>query len=102
MSLEFFDEVETTVANTHFLRAVKDAKQKAPVDLHLTDFDQLGDFEKGYVQRIDIRTLLRPQKVAYYQFKKFLLDDGQRNWVDLIDDASSYRKGRFLDRKTKA
>jgi len=102
MSLEFFDEVETTVANTHFLRAVKDAKQKAPVDLHLTDFDQLGEFEKTYVKRLDIRSLLKPQKVAYYQFRKFLVEDGPRSWLELIENCVSYRRGKFLERKQKA
>jgi len=102
MSLEFFDEVETTVANTHFLRAVKDAKQKAPVDLHLIDYDQLSEFEKAYSQKLDIRALLKSKKIPYYQFRKFLLEDGRQSWASLIDDIGSYRFGRFLERKQKA
>jgi hypothetical protein len=40
--MSFFDEVETTVANTRFLQAIEDT---GPIVLHLTPLHLLGSVE---------------------------------------------------------
>lgn len=97
-SMSFFDEVETTVANTRFLQAVEDT---APIVLNLTEFAELKDFEAKVREKLTVRRLLRPNTVGYYLFSKYLqgkFDDV----VKLCHALDAFRKAHGGIRKEKA
>src|SRR4051794_29218671 len=70
--MSFFDEVETTVANTRFLQAVEDS---GPISLTLAPFEELKEFEGKLREKLTLRRLLRPNTVGYYLIKLFLATD---------------------------
>lgn len=68
--MSFFDEVETTVANTRFIQAGRDNQ---PVELDLPPIATLGyldeELRKNYT---NVRQMLQPKTFRRYLFTKFL------------------------------
>jgi hypothetical protein len=69
--MSFFDEVETTVANTRFLQAVEDT---GPPQFELTDFKHLVDtgFEARVREQLTLRALVS-KPVGAYLFRCFVI-----------------------------
>jgi len=97
--MSFFDEVETTVANTRFLQAVEDS---APVSLELAPHEQLAEFEKTYRKNMAMRRTLKEKTVRYYQFKKFLKENRDFAWLGLLESMDKYSTCKLGERMTVA
>lgn len=111
--MSFFDEVETTVANTRFLQACEDS---GPIRLDLPDFDSLTELDAQVRSGLKAVDLLTPNTFGYYLFKKWLREhrphienraiksdyiDGVQvaNFLDAWDD---FRDGFTSERRRKA
>jgi len=101
--MSFFDEVESTVANTRLLQALED---DAPVVLKLVPFEELTEFEIEYRKKIlepgGFRTLFKDKSVRYYQLKRFLKDKGELGWVQLLEDMDQFKNGYLTQRRARA
>jgi len=103
--MSFFDEVETTVANTRFLQAVENS---GPVKLTLTPFEELNQLEEKIRSRLSHETLLKPKTTGYYLLKKWLqeqytsLGKPPRDISSFFDAIDEFRDISLAERKSKA
>eukprot|EP00457_Paulinella_chromatophora_P002255 gb/GEZN01002259.1/.p1 GENE.gb/GEZN01002259.1/~~gb/GEZN01002259.1/.p1 ORF type:complete len:710 (+),score=92.44 gb/GEZN01002259.1/:69-2198(+) len=99
--MSFFDEVETTVANTRFLAAVEDSQ---PIELQLQPLAELSFFEKDYRSMLarDRYYLLKPRTVRYYILRKFLRSRGLRVYADFFEAVDAYRESVGAERLERA
>lgn len=104
--MSFFDEVETTVANTRLLQAAED---NAPVRLDVRPFEQLGALEQTLKDQLTVHSLLRHKTVGNYLLKQWLResvetgaqhDDGlpTDRVVTLLDAIAAFRDGALYER----
>lgn len=80
--MSFFDEVETTVANTRFLQAVEDS---GPVKLSLQPFEELGQLSTALQNEVSMPQLLKPKTMGLYLFKQFLKEPMKEKSVKTVD-----------------
>jgi len=105
--MSFFDEVETTVANTRLLQA---ERGRGEVRLNLRPFKELGKFADDYRNRLTIKTLLIRKTFGHRIFKQYLKDiisSGQRKawpvaWVlGLLEAIGNCEAAPFESRSQK-
>ena len=82
MSMSFFDEVETTVANTRFLQAVEDS---GPIKLTLQPYEELSQMATTLQAEVTMPQLLRPRTIGRYLFKQFLKEPLREKSVKVVD-----------------
>mmetsp|Transcript_37187 Transcript_37187/g.73056 ORF Transcript_37187/g.73056 Transcript_37187/m.73056 type:complete len:607 (+) Transcript_37187:51-1871(+) len=87
--MSFFDEVETTVANTRLLQAQEFA---GPIQLSFKPFEELSQYEAELRGNLTMDTVLNPDTIAHYQFKQFLRHDSKGAVAHLLDTIAEYRK----------
>lgn len=82
MSMSFFDEVETTVANTRFLQAVEDS---GPVKLSLQPYEELTQLATALQAEVTLPQLLKPKTMGRYLFKQFLKEPLREKSTKVVD-----------------
>eukprot|EP00808_Paulinella_micropora_P009435 g5509.t1 len=85
--MSFFDDVESTIADTRILQALRD---DARVELKLQPYEELEQFETTYRKKFDSMEIFTPETVRYYEFKRFLRSDGQTDWVEFLEKVDAY------------
>eukprot|EP00457_Paulinella_chromatophora_P003354 gb/GEZN01003361.1/.p1 GENE.gb/GEZN01003361.1/~~gb/GEZN01003361.1/.p1 ORF type:complete len:590 (+),score=104.73 gb/GEZN01003361.1/:319-2088(+) len=85
--MSFFDDVESTIADTRILQALRD---DARVELKLQPYEELGDYEATYRKKFDSLDVFTVETVRYYEFKRFLQAEGLGDWTDLLEKADAY------------
>lgn len=100
--MSFFDEVETTVANTRFLQAAEDGD--APVKLSSAKYDDLKEFEAKLKEQgvVSIERCLRDKTVAYHLFKKYLDSNGLDSFTKGMKAVDIFRTAHRGNRHAKS
>jgi hypothetical protein len=93
--MSFFDEVQTTVANTQFLHAQDD---DTPVVLKFSRLEILSHFEEQVRTQMSIeKVFLLP--IAVYQFQRYLaLDLGLKKTCEFIDAIDEFKTSKVAER----
>ena len=102
--MSFFDEVETTVANTRLLQAERGGGQ---VRLDLKPFEELERFASDYKKRLTANSLLTRKTFGFRIFKEYLEDvvasgapkEWPASWVlGLLEGIGKFENSSFTSR----
>lgn len=91
--MSFFDDVESTIADTRILQALRDDSR---VELKLQPYVELEAFERTYSKKFETLDICTVETVRYYEFKRFMKsrDDTGRtiagDWVELLEKVDAY------------
>jgi len=97
--MSFFDEVETTVANTRFLQACDD---NAKVDLQLKPIAELAELEAKIRGSINILDFLKSETTCFWLFCKFLKQEKHPSFVAFLEQLQPYKKASRKKRRLLA
>ncbi len=96
--MSFFDEVQTTVANSQFLHALNADDQ--PVDLKLVPFAELRQFEEKVRMTFCLDScFILP--LAQYEFCRFLKRTGFASTAAFLNAVDQYRATFYTERQKK-
>eukprot|EP00457_Paulinella_chromatophora_P002256 gb/GEZN01002260.1/.p1 GENE.gb/GEZN01002260.1/~~gb/GEZN01002260.1/.p1 ORF type:complete len:612 (+),score=103.17 gb/GEZN01002260.1/:329-2164(+) len=94
--MSFFDDVESTIADTRIVQALRD---DARVELKLQPYTELKEFETTYREQFPQKDLFAIRTCRYYEFKRYLRSAGDLDWVELLESIDMYSGELYSNRK---